>query len=144
MIAYFDTSAVVPLLVQEPTTDHCTRLWDEATRIVIGRLVYPEACAALARAVRMGRLTSAQMTAATVELDDVIEQVDFIEITAELAHAAGQLAQQHGLRGYDAVHLAAGLSIADDDVVFVTGDTGLADAARASGLATAVPSSTPS
>lgn len=144
MIAYFDTSAVVPLLVQEPTTDHCTRLWDEATRIVSARLVYPEACAALARAVRMGRLTSAQMTAATVELDDVIEQVDFIEITAELAHGAGQLAQQHGLRGYDAVHLAAGVSIADDDVVFVTDDTGLADAALATGLATAVPPSTPS
>ncbi|MFV0306544.1 MAG: type II toxin-antitoxin system VapC family toxin [Desertimonas sp.] len=144
MIAYFDTSAVVPLLVQEPTTDHCTRLWDEATRIVSARLAYPEACAALARAVRMGRLTSAQMTAATAELDDVIEQIDFIEITAELAHSAGQLAQQQGLRGYDAVHLAAAVRIADDDVVFVTGDTDLAAAARATGLAIAVPSGTPS
>lgn len=144
MIAYFDTSAVVPLLVREPTTDHCTRLWDDATRIVSARLVYPEGCAALARAVRMGRLTLAQMTAATAELDDLIEQVDFIETTAELAHRAGRLAQQHGLRGYDAVHLAAGVSIADDDVVFVTVDADLADAARATGLATAVPSGSPS
>lgn len=144
MIAYFDTSAVVPLLVQEPTTPHCTRLWDEATRIVSARLVYPEACAALARAVRMGRLTSAQMTAATAELDHVIAQVDFIEITAELARSAGQLAQQRGLRGYGAVHLAAAVSIADGDVVFVTADTDIANAARATGLATAVPSSTPS
>jgi hypothetical protein len=144
VIAYFDTSAVVPLLVQEPTTDQCTRLWDEATRIVSARLAYAEACAALARAVRVGRLTSAPMTAATAELDDVIEQVDFIEITAELARSAGQLAQKHGLRGYHAVHLAAAVSIADDDVVFVSGHTDLADAANATGLATAVPSSTPS
>lgn len=139
MIAYFDTSAIVPLLVREPTTDHCTRLWDEATRIAGARLVYPEACAALARAVRMGRLEGAQMVAATAELNDLVEQIDFVEITADLARNAGRLAQQYGLRGYDAVHLAAGVAIADPDVVFVTGDADLADAAKASGLATAVP-----
>lgn len=139
MNAYFDTSAIVPLLVREPTTDHCTRVWDEATRIVCARLVYPEACAALARAVRMGRLAAAQMVTATAELDDLVEQIDFVEITADLARNAGRLAQHYGLRGYDAVHLAAGVAIADPDVVFVTGDTDLADAAKASGLATAVP-----
>ena len=139
MIAYFDTSAIVPLLVREPTTDHCTRLWDESTRIVCARLVYPEACAALARAVRMGRLAAAQRVAATAELDDLVEQIDFVETTADLARNAGRLAQQYGLRGYDAVHLAAGVAIADPDVVFVTGDAGLADAAKASRLATAVP-----
>ncbi len=139
MIAYFDTSAIVPLLVHEPTTDHCARVWNEATRIVCARLVYPEACAALARAVRMQRLTSAQMVAATAELDDLVDQVDFIEITENLARVAGRLAQQHGLRGYDAVHLAAGVTIADHDVVFVTGDADLAGAATASGLATAIP-----
>ncbi len=143
MIAYFDTSAIVPLLVREPKTDSCTRLWDDATRIVSTRLAYPEACAALARAVRMGRLTSAQMVAATAELDDLVEQIDFIEITENLARNAGRFAQQHNLRGYDAVHLAAGVTIAEDDVVFVTGDTDLAEAARAIGLATAVLSGPP-
>ena len=143
MIAYFDTSAIVPLLVHEPTTDHCARVWNEATRIVCARLVYPEACAALARAVRMQRLTSTQMVAATAELDDLVDQVDFIEITENLARVAGRLAQQHGLRGYDAVHLAAGVTIADHDVVFVTGDADLADAATASGLATAIPVARP-
>jgi hypothetical protein len=143
VIAYFDTSAIVPLLVREPTTDPCTRLWDEATRIVSARLVYPEACAALTRAVRMGRLTSAQVAAATAELGDLVEQIDFIEITENLARNAGRLAQQHDLRGYDAVHLAAAVTIAEDDVVFVTGDTDLAAAARAIGLATAVLSGPP-
>jgi len=143
VIAYFDTSAIVPLLVREPTTDQCTRLWDDATRIVSARLAYPEACAALAQAVRMERLTSAQMSAATAELDALVEQIDVVEITADLAQRAGQLAQRHGLRGYDAVHLAAGVSIADGDIVFVTGDTDLADAAQTAGLATAVPSVSP-
>ncbi len=139
MIAYFDTSAVVPLLVQEPTTGSCTRLWDDATRVVCSRLMYAEACAALARAVRTQRLTTAQMTAATAELDDLSEQTDVVDITAELTREAGRLAQQHGLRGYDAVHLASAVAIADREVVFVTGDADLAAAARAEGLATAVP-----
>ena len=140
MIAYFDTSAIVPLLVREPTSDHCARLWDDATRIVCARLIYPEACAALARAVRMRRLTSTQMVAATAELDELVAQIDFIELSENLARTAGRLAQQHGLRGYDAVHLAAGVTIADHDVVLVTCDADLAAAARSTGLATAVPS----
>ncbi|MEM9036727.1 MAG: type II toxin-antitoxin system VapC family toxin [Actinomycetota bacterium] len=143
MIAYFDTSAIVPLLVAEPTTDHCTRFWDEATRIVSVRLLYPEACAALARAVRMERLTTDQMVSATAGLDGLVEQIDFLEITADLARDAGRRAQEHGLRGYDAVHLAAGVAIADTDVVFVTGDALLGHAAKENGLATAVPTPRP-
>lgn len=49
---------------------------------------------------------------------------------------AGHLAEHFGLRGYDAVHLAAALAVNDDDVVLVTGDRELATAARAAGLAT--------
>jgi hypothetical protein len=59
-------------------------------------------------------------------------------ITAELAHNAGELAQAHALRGHDAVHLAAAVAIADGDLVLVTGDTDLAAAATAVGIATAV------
>jgi predicted nucleic acid-binding protein len=83
------------------------------------------------------------MAAATAELEDLVEQIDFLEITPDLARDAGRLAQQHGLRGYDAVHLAAGVTINGPDVVFVTGDGELAAAARAAGLATAVPSEPP-
>jgi uncharacterized protein len=139
VIAYFDTSAIVPLLVEEPATEHWKRFWDEATRIVSARSIYPEASAALARAARMGRLSPTQMVRATAELDDLVTQVDFVEITEDLARTAGRFAQIHGLRGYDAVHLAAGVMVADHDTVFVTGDADLADAAKASGLATAIP-----
>jgi predicted nucleic acid-binding protein len=143
VIAYFDTSAIIPLLISEPSTDHCTRLWNEASRIVGVRLIYPEACAALARAVRVQRLTSAQMSNATSDLDVLIQEIDHIEITDNLARAAGQLAQHHSLRGYDAVHLAAAVAVADRDVVLVTGDTDLAGAAAERGLATAVTSVPP-
>ena len=138
MIAYFDTSAIVPLLVDEATTEPCQRLWTESTRVVSVRLIYPEARAALARAGRMGRLTRSQLNAAVLELDSLIDEVDVIELSPDIAVSAGELAQQHGLRGYDAVHLAAALAVADDDLVLVTGDVELAAAAQAAGIAVSV------
>jgi len=138
VIAYFDTSAIVPLIIEESTSDTCRRLWNEATRVASVRLLYPETRAALARAERMGRLTAGELTEAVDELESLIEQLDIIEIGAEIARAAGDLAQRFGLRGYDAVHLAAGLAMNDNDVVLVTGDHDLAAAARAAGIATAL------
>lgn len=136
MIAYFDTSAVVPLIIEEATSETCRRLWNEATRVASSRLVYPETRAALARAVRMGRMTISQLDSAIDDLDSLMDQVDVIEISPGIAHAGGELAQRFGLRGYDAVHLAAGLAMNDDDVVLVTGDRDLAAAAAAAGIAT--------
>ncbi len=134
MIAYFDTSAVVPLIISEASTERCTRLWNESSRVVSVRLLYPEARAALAKARRMGRLTSGQLEQAVRELDSIIAEVDHIEVTAELAHAAGELAQAHDLRGYDAVHLAAAIALADGDLVAVTVDAHLAAAATDVGI----------
>lgn len=141
MIAYFDTSALVPLIVDEPSTELCNRLWNESTRVASVRLLYPEARAALARAQRMGRLTRSQLERAVVELDAIVTEVDHVELTAELARTAGELAQSHRLRGYDAVHLAAAAAIADGDLVMVTGDLELAAAAQQLGLSVAVTNS---
>lgn len=138
MIAYFDTSAIIPLIINEPSSDRCNRVWDESSRVVSVRLLYPEARAALAKAERMGRLSATQRDAAVVELETIIAQVDHIEVTETLAHRAGELAQAHGLRGYDAVHLAAALAVADSDVVLVTGDSDLAEAANSIGIAVSI------
>ena len=138
MIAYFDTSAIIPLIISEPTSDRCNRVWDESSRVVSVRLLYPEARAALAKAERMGRLSATQHVAAVVELETIITQIDHVEVTETLAHRAGELAQAHGLRGYDAVHLAATAAVADSDVVLVTGDSDLANAANSIGIAVSI------
>ena len=138
MIAYFDTSALVPLFINEPSTGRCAQLWNEASRVVSVRLLYPEARASLARAERMGRVTRAEVAAAIVELDGIIAEVDHIEVTADLAHSAGEWADALGLRGYDAVHLAAASTVADTDLVVVTGDADLAAAATSLGIAVAL------
>jgi uncharacterized protein with PIN domain len=57
VIGYVDTSAFVPLLINEPTSEACRRFWDDADVVVSSRLLYVETAAALAQARRMGRLT---------------------------------------------------------------------------------------
>ena len=138
MIAYFDTSAIIPLIIEEPSSPIASRLWDDAERIVSVRVMYPEARAALARAERMRRMTRGQHTAAIAELESIIGQVDQIEINAALARLAGDLADAHGLHGYDAVHLAAAATAADNELVVVTGDADLSRAATALGFSVAL------
>jgi len=137
VIAYFDTSAVVPLLVVEAGSTRAAVLWDGADRVVSARLVYPEGRAALALAHRLGRLTARQLRAAVAELDSKYEEFDLVEVDDMLARRAGHLADAHGLRGYDAVHLAAADRVRDPDLVVVAGDGALLAAAATEGIAIA-------
>ncbi len=70
-------------------------------------------------------------------LERLWDEVDRIDVSGEIAHRAGNLAEVHALRGYDAVHLASFETVASNDAVFVTFDNGLRAAARAMGLAVA-------
>jgi predicted nucleic acid-binding protein len=136
VIAYFDTSAVVPLVVAEAGSARAATLWDGADRAVSVRLVYPEGRAALAQAQRLGRLTVRQLRAAVREFEARYLELDLVELDDVLARRAGHLAELHGLRGYDAVHLAAADRVRDPDLVVVAGDRALLTAAAAEGIAT--------
>jgi hypothetical protein len=129
VIAYFDTSALIPLVVEEPGSDYASRVWDAAERLVTVRVAYPEGRAALAQARRLGRLTPRAYRTVRDGFEDLWRQLDRVEVTATLALRAGDLAEQLALRGYDAVHLAAAETIADPDLVVVAGDGPLCDAA---------------
>ena len=137
MIAYIDTSAVVPLLIAEPGSARAATLWDGADRVVSVRLVYPETRAALAQAQRLGRLTARHLRDAVAEFDSLFEEIDLIEVDDALARRAGELAEVRQLRGNDAVHLAAADRVHDPNVVVIAGDRALLDAATAEGMAVA-------
>jgi predicted nucleic acid-binding protein len=55
LIGYLDTSAFVPLLIEEPTSAACLEFWNAADAVISTRLLYVESAAALARAERNGR-----------------------------------------------------------------------------------------
>lgn len=135
MIGYFDTSALVKLLLaEEDGVETAANLWDAAAIAISSRLAYPEARAALAAAHRARRLSAPQLTESAGELARLFGQLVVVEIEARLAEAAGEVAEQFGLRANDAVHLASALAVADSQTVVVTWDGHLANAARRSGL----------
>ena len=139
MIIYLDTSALVKLVFDEPGSDLAAELWDRAASAVSSQLVYPEARAAVAAARRGRRITSTTLRRAVGRIDKLCAELDVIGLDPELAHAAGDLAEAHGLRGYDAVHLATALSIDADSMLLATWDGDLARAALAAGCSVSPP-----
>ncbi|MGQ0573924.1 MAG: type II toxin-antitoxin system VapC family toxin [Pseudonocardia sp.] len=136
MIGYVDTSAFVPLLVDEPGTAACVEFWRTADAVVTTRLMYVEAAAALAQAVRAGRLGRGARRRALVKLDELWAEFDVIEVDEPLVRRAATLAEICGLRGYDAVHCAAAEQVGDADLVAATGDRRLVAAWQSLGVAT--------
>ena len=135
MIAYLDTSAVVPILIAEPSSDTCRRVWRDADRLVSSRLTVVEAGAALAMAQRQGRITADEERGAWANFLRIWPDVDVVELTVDLALTAASLAASMALRGYDAVHCAAATQLQDRDLLAVAGDGRLLDAWRALGVA---------
>lgn len=135
MIAYFDTSAFIPLAIEEPGSEAARRLWDEADHLVSVRLIYAEARAAIAQASRLGRITSRQLPRVIEDIDSLYAQLDRLAVDEALVRRAGELAQEFELRGYDAVHLAGAELLDDPELVLVTGDRDLRESAAELGVA---------
>jgi predicted nucleic acid-binding protein len=136
MIAYLDTSTLVPLLIDEPSSRACRQLWDDADDVVSTRLAYVETAAALSQARRLGRLTARQQRAALNSLDEMWSQTQIAEVDQQLVEHAAQVADQFALRGYDAVHCAAAVRLNDETLVAGTGDRQLLTAWHALGVST--------
>lgn len=138
MIAYFDASAFLKLIIDEPGRPEVLELWQRAHRRISSLLLYAEARAGLARAHRMQRIGDRRLIAAVDDVEAYCEEADLLEVTEELSRYAGELAERHGLRAYDAVHLASVDAVADGETLLVAADGALVRAAQAHGIATAV------
>lgn len=136
LILYFDTSALVKLVVVENDSDAAAELWHSAAPVAASILTYPEGRAALATAKRAGRLSGKAHRRAVTDFGDLQGGMISLGIDTELAHSAGALAEEHGLCGYDAVHLATALEL-NGEAVVVTWDGDLGQAASKAGLGVA-------
>ena len=126
-------------MFDEPGSELAAELWDRAESVVSSQLVYPEARAAAAAAHRRRRITSTTLRRAVDRIDELCTELDVIGLDPDLAHSAGDLAEAHGLRGYDAVHLATALSVESDSMLLATWDGDLAHAALAAGCSVSPP-----
>ncbi|MBI1845336.1 MAG: type II toxin-antitoxin system VapC family toxin [Actinobacteria bacterium] len=133
-LAFWDSSAFVKLLVDEAGSEQAERLWNNPSPAAASRLVVPEVSAALAAAGRGGRITDASLISALREWRRFEAEIDFFELTPEVAGSAADLAGAHLLSGADAIHLATALALRDSELVLATWDRRLASAAAAEGL----------
>ncbi|MDN5761741.1 MAG: type II toxin-antitoxin system VapC family toxin [Microlunatus sp.] len=136
MITYVDTSTLVKLLIDDELhRPEAERLWLEADHVVCAEIGYVEARAALAAAQRRGRLDAIGLHTAKDQFESLWDQVSVVAVDTALVRGAGDIAELQGLRGYDAVHLAAAV-IARVTVV-ASADQQLTEAARRHGFAVA-------
>lgn len=113
------------------------RLWSGAYPAASSILAYPEGRAALAAARRLDRLGEEEHRQALAAFEELYAELATVGVDQELAARAGGYAEDLGLRGYDAVHLTTALELGDEEVVLVTWDRDLAQAAERVGLSIA-------
>lgn len=107
MICYFDTSALLKLLVDEPDAETIRTLYRDARVVCTHAIAYVEVLAGLGKAERMGRIPEELMPRLLEQVDRLWTQIDVVQMDEMMSRRAGQLALRHDLRAFDAVHLAA-------------------------------------
>ena len=105
MTVYLDTSSLVKLFIEEAGSDDVRALVAGAT-VASSVVAYPEARAAFARRRRERTLTPRAFAAAKHALDGDWSTYVSVEVTADVARQAGELAERYRLRGFDSIHLA--------------------------------------
>lgn len=112
-------------------------LWGSAYPAASSILAYPEGRAALAAAHRLDCLGEKEHREALAAFEELCADLVLVGVDEEIATRAGGYAENLGLRGYDAVHLATALELGDEEIVLVTWDKDLARAAERVGLGVA-------
>lgn len=133
-LVYFDSSALVKLVVEEQGTDLAADMWDGCDAALSSRLSYPEVRAALAASGRNHDLDEDELAAAEQAWEEYWAVTRPVELTAAVERHAGRLAFLHSLRGADAIHLASALAIGDSELVFAVWDQRLHAGAQAAHL----------
>lgn len=137
MILYLDTSCLVKLYINEPGTEEVRKAAGLADEVVSSLVAEAEFRSALARRRRDRLLTSSELTALKQKFRADWSEMIHIQLSDGISALAGDLAESHGLRGFDAIHLASALSVVDDwdgEAWFFSADAMLNAAARREGL----------
>lgn len=132
-----DASALVPLLVEQVSTDSMRVLLqhDGAGTMWWGTPV--ECTSALARLEREARMTARDASAAIARLDALTRAFDQVLAVQQVRVTAQRLLRSHQLRAADALQLAAAIEASagvPSTLAFVCLDARLGDAARREGF----------
>ncbi len=137
MIVYFDASALVKRYLTEAESANVNSLIAQAAAIGTGLISRAEVSAAIAKAARMNWLTRESALHALRSFRSEWPSFIGVEVSETVVVKADHLAWEHGLRGYDAVHLACALSWQEglaETVTMATFDRDLWQAAGRDGM----------
>lgn len=139
---FWDSSAIVPLLVAEPATAGVRALYLEDHAVAVWWMTPVECASALARLERDGALRAQAAAESFRRLDALTPSWIEIEPAAEIREVARRLLRSHPLRTGDALQLAAAYLAAERrpaTLELVTLDDRLAEAADREGFVVVQP-----
>lgn len=139
---FWDTAAIVPLLVEELETKAVTEVYRTDRALSVWCLTPVEAWTAIARKRRASILGSPDMREARGRLEALAGDWVEIQEIAAVRRRAQRLVEVHPLRSADALQLAAALVFVSDrpeGFEFVTLDSRLAEAAEQEAFRILVP-----
>jgi predicted nucleic acid-binding protein len=137
MIVYLDTSSLVKLYVDEIDSEKIRAIIEKATVISTSRIAYAEARSAFARKQREDDFSFNILRKFVHDINKDWESYFVIEVTDGLIRYAGDIAEEHLLRGFDSIHLASAISLKNKirrEVYFSSNDTRLNQAAMKEGI----------
>ena len=134
---FWDSSAIVPVLIGEPSSPETRALADDGTGFAVWWATLVECVAAIARRERHGELDADQATLARTTLGALASRWTEIPPTDRIRKTAQRLVSFHEIRTADAFQLAAALAASDaepETMPVVTLDERLALAAHREGF----------
>lgn len=140
---FWDSSAVIPLLVPEALSGSAQRLYGDDPVMAAWWATEIECTSAIARRQRLGQLPENVAAEAFVRLKALRDAWHEVEPGEELRESAKRLLRVHDLRTADALQLAAAVYVAEarpSTLEFVSSDDRLLAAARREGFPTTKPS----
>jgi predicted nucleic acid-binding protein len=140
---FWDSSAIVPLLVREPSTLGALTEVEQDGEIIVWWATQVECVSAVARLEREARLDGPGTVNAIERLDELVRAWQEVQPVDRIRQTATRLLRVHGLRAADAFQLSAAISASEDrpgSLPIVTLDDRLAQAAEREGFKVIVPS----
>ena len=137
MLLYLDTSNLVKLYVEEEDSTEVANLVVSSKATATSLIAYAESRSAFARRYKEKAFTRREYEELITSFNADWENYLILRVQTDVVMKAGYLAEKHGLRGFDAIHLSSALRLKEEvseDVVFSCSDHILRKAAHQEGL----------
>ena len=132
MILYLDTSVLVKRYVMEAYSGALDSLWSEAEVVAVSEVGYAEAVAAFARKFRERHISRRVLNSLIRDFKADWKALLHVIVSDDVNDKCEALILKHGLRGFDAIHLASAAILKKrlkEDVLFCCADQRLLEAA---------------